>query len=799
MKFSITQLRKLVNLKGIETKDIANKLILHTAEVEEIISEKDFVKNIVAGKFLSFEKHPASEKLHIGQFDCGNLGKKQIIFGSVHALSEGTIYPIALEGAVLKSGMDIKNAEIRGIKSEGMVCDNSELGMKNDGLLSFEEKHIGKNLAEIYKGFQDELVDIDNKSLTHRPDLMGHWGIARELSAIFERPFSHKPKFKLPENQTKELKTVNIKIDTENCRRISAILIENIKVAPSPEEDQLQLEALGVRAINNIVDVTNLTLLELGQPIHAFDADKINGTLCLRQAKEGEKIRALDGIEYELNEGDIIVSDDKNVLSIAGIMGGEGFSVSDETTRVIYLAESLDATTIRKTSQRLSLRSESSMRIEKSLDPEMCPHTIRQAVEKTKQFLPEAKIASSLTDIFTQPFPLQRVSLDPEILRNRSGIEIADGDISKKLESLGFDVTKDGKDLDVKVPSWRATKDVESAEDLIEEVVRLYGFEEIKSAIPSLPVTPPTVNKLRKLDWQIRSDLATQGLLEVYHSTFVALDDPELLEENLESYIKVQNPSSEAYTYLRQTLISNFITDLESEIRNHGEVNFFELGKTHSVKKGEVSRLAIFSAKMNGKSEIQLYRVQSQIIQLFKNNGITKNRIDFTPNTTLFALSHPAQSATILIDGKPIGTIASLHPTKTPVKKTAIAFAEIETVALLSAIDQKELRYQNISPFPTVRRDLSIVVPPKTLSGDLIKTAHKASDLLTSCIFFDEFIDTEKLGELKNLSFHLEFRSWDKTLDESEIDTAFKNITKLLHEKFGAELRLEFDKKKQKC
>jgi phenylalanyl-tRNA synthetase beta chain len=480
-------------------------------------------------------------------------------------------------------------------------------------------------------------------------------------------------------------------------------------------------------------------------------------------------------------------------------MGGEGFSVSPETKNIIYVAESLDATTVRKTSQRLSLRSESSMRIEKSLDPEMCPHTIRRAILQTKQFLPEIKTTSALTDIFTRPFPEQRMDLDPEILRNRSGINISDSDIAQKLESLGFDVLKDGAILDVTVPSWRATKDVETAEDLIEEVVRLYGFEQIQSAIPSLPVTPPKVNKLRRLDWRIRETLSTQGLLEVYQSSFVGLSDPEWLEENPEDSVRVQNPSSEAYTYLRKTLISNFVANIESEIRTHGRADFFELGRTYEAKDKETPRLALFSATLNGKSETQFYHIQSHLLKLLEGLGVHNQSIEFTPNETLFALAHPAQSAAIIIAGEKIGIITSLHPQKHPVRNVAIAFVEIETQKLLTVLEKKTVKYKPLSPFPAVRRDLSIVVPPKTLAGDLIKTSHQASPLLTKCSFFDEFTDRAKLGELKNLSFHLEFRSWEKTLDESEIETAFENIVQLLQDKFGAELRLEFDKKKVKC
>jgi len=367
MKISLNWLREFVDLNDLDYQEIGDKMTIHTAELEEIIDIKNGFNNVVVGKVINKQIHPNSDKLSIATFDCGkNIGTKQIIFGDKHHVEIGDILPIALDGAILNSGQAIKKTELRGQTSEGMIVDNSELGMKNNELLHFSNEEIGKSLPEICPEFSDILFDIDNKSLTHRPDLMGHRGFALELSAIFDRKLTlPEPILAFPNNT----KNVEVDIQTKVCHRYCALEINNVDVQNSDLLTQLRLENLGIRSISNMVDITNWIILEFGQPMHVFDADKIEGKLIIRQAKKGESLVALDGETYKLDETITVIADEKKVLSIGGVMGGAASGVTKETKNIIFESAHFDPVSIRKTSQKLGLRSESSMRFEKSLDP----------------------------------------------------------------------------------------------------------------------------------------------------------------------------------------------------------------------------------------------------------------------------------------------------------------------------------------------------------------------------------------------------------------------------------------------
>ncbi len=793
MKLSWNWLQDFTNGTKMSPEKVGEKLTLHTAELEEIITVADSFNHVFAGKLLSYKAHPSAEKLHVGTFDLGKKGKKQIVFGSVHKLDEGIVYPVAIDGARLKTGVEIKNTEIRGEKSEGMVCDNIELGLKNVGLLTFSEKDVGKSLPEICPEFQDILFDIDNKSLTHRPDLMGHRGFAREITAIFEgKLILPEPVVSLPHDQ----KEFPVKIDTDRCRRFCALKISNVNVQPSDLSTQIRLENLGNKAISNVVDITNWIMLEFGQPMHAFDAAKVEGEIIVRQAKKGEKLLALDTFEYELTEEDIVIADEKKVLSIAGIMGGVESSVHEGTTDIIFESANFDPVSVRKTSQRLGLRSESSMRFEKSLDPMACRPAILSAAEKLLDICPRAKIETELTDEFPHPFDQTSIKLDPEMVRRHSGINIADEEIVQKLESIGFSVSKSGANLDVEVPSFRATKDVAIPEDLVEEVVRLHGFEDVEATLPDLPITPPKRHFLRDLEWDVRETLAARGFLETYNYSFV--NDQDAAFTGMGDYVQVANPLSEEQTQLRRTLISNLVRNVESDLRTHGSVDFFEFGHVFTEGKEalpeEVLHLALFQASLSQDENEMFFVLKQELIQLFEGLNVGA---DFQPAKKCEKYFHPSKSADILIDGKIVGVISVLHPGAVPVKNAAIVFAEIDVEKLIVAVRAQEKKYQKISPFPSVLRDLSIVLGDRVLMSDIERVAQKAAPVLQKMDLFDEFSDEKKLGKnLKNLAFHLEFRSHKKTLEESEIDKGFNAIVKALEKEFGAKLRLDFDQGK---
>ena len=790
MKFSLNWLQKFVDTGNLTPQQIGDSLTKHTCEVEEIIFTSKNFERVFAGKLLSVETHPKSDKLHVGQFDCGEKGKKQIIFGEVFILEIGKIYPVALDGATLASGININNSEIKGIKSEGMVCTCPELGMKQERLMNFTEKDLGKSLNKIVPEWNDALFDIDNKSLTHRPDLMGHHGMARELSAIFQKPL-HAFSLEVLDNK---LPSYPVDIQTSLCRRFCTAKIENVVVHPSEIRTQARLENLGIRAISNLVDITNIFLTGLGQPMHVFDADKVTGSIIVRLAKEGEKLIALDGEEYELDINDIVIADEQKVLSIAGIMGGLESSVTNETKNILFESANFDAAPIRRTSARLGLRSESSSRYEKSLDPEQCYNALISSIEQTLKICPQAKLTTTITDNYPQPTPEKLIDIEPSLVRKLSGIEITDEEITSSLESLGFQVwNEEGKtNLVVQVPTWRATKDVDIAEDLVEEIVRLRGFDSVPSKLPTLPVTPPRRNKLREIEWKLRDELASAGRNEIYLTSFVGPSDPEWTEKN--DHVSVQNGANEEYEMLRKTLASNAVRGMESELRSRGKLDLFEIGTVFSAIGDERRHLLIFSAEMGGNAVDKFYSMKTELNKIFRAFSI---QAEYQETKETVAWAHPAQSADIIIDGKVIGHIAVLHPSKNPVKGSIVVYAELDLRQLEPAITTKEIKHREISAYPTVRRDLSLVVKDEIKQADIISLAKKSSDNLVSIELFDVYIDENKIGKgHKNLAFHLAFQSPDHTLTDTEIETAMTSISTTLEKELGAKLRLAFDQKK---
>ncbi len=787
MKFSLNWLREFVDTKDLDPQEIGDSLTLHTCELEEVIHVGKNFDRIFAGKLIEVKDHKNSDKLHIGKFDCGKQGTKQIVFGNVFELTVGEIYPIALDGAKLASGIEIKNSEVREVKSEGMICTCPELGMKQESLLRFEEDDLGKSLPEIVPEFADILFDIDNKSLTHRPDLMGHRGMAREISAIWNKEFESE--IFSPEITTGEPFPVNI--ETDKCRRFCAVALENVTVASSDITTQARLENVDIRAISNLVDLTNLSLAGFGQPMHVFDADKIKGGITVRLAKKKEKLLALDGEEYELSEEDIVVADDEKVLSIAGIMGGLESSVTNDTKNIVFESANFDATSVRHTSTRLGLRSDSSMRYEKSLDPTQCLDTIQWAAAKTQQLCPQATLSSAVGDAFLLPPETTKIDLPADLVRMKSGLPLSDEDIIAKLNALGFAVEPTGATLKVIVPSWRATKDITIPEDLVEEVVRLYGFDAIPSVAPTLPVAPPRRNKLREMEWSIRDLLASEGRNEVYLTSFVGPNDAAWIEST--EYVAVQNGANEEYEKLRRTLLSNAVRGMESELRTRGKLDLFEIGTIFPAIGKEERNLLLFSAKMSGNGVQTFFEQKSELLRVFQALGVVAK---INPCETPTALMHPAQCADIYIDGKIIGSIAVLHPGKTPVRGATVVFTELDLRALVSPVFEKEIRHKESSSFPAVRRDLSLIVGKNIQQSDIISEMKKTTNFITSVELFDVFADKEKLGaDNRNLAFHITFQAHDKTLDESTIDSAMKDIATSLEKNLQATLRLAFDQK----
>lgn len=794
MKISWQWLQDFVTLET-SAQTVGEKLTLHTAELEEIISVADSFAGVYIGKLISHQKIEGSDKLHLGQFDLGKQGQKQIVFGSVHPLSDKEIVPVALAGASLASGIKINNSHIQGHLSEGMVCDNRELGLKNESLLRFKDENlVGLPLVQGVEGLEDILFDIDNKSLTHRPDLMGHRGFARELATIFG------VNLRLPEPvvSVPDSPPFKVEIHADGCRRFCALPIEGVNVEPNQPAKIFRLEQLGTKSISNLVDITNWIMLEFGQPMHVFDTDKIEGSIVVRLANPGEKLVALDGNQYELTAEDMVVADSVKPLSIAGIMGGLESSVTTSTTNVLFEAANWDPVRVRKTAQRLGIRTESSMRYEKSLAPEKCQRALLAAAEMALDYCPKAKILAGLTDLFPQPQARLKLTLDPHRVSQIAGIEISPEFMQDKLYRLGFKVENHKIPWQIEVPSFRSTKDIAIAEDLMEEVVRMYGFENIPSSLPTLPLQSPVENKLRALEWKTRDFWSAKGFLELMNYSFVKTDDQALTGET--KYTEIENPLSDEYQFLRRSLVSNTLRNLESELRTQGELAFYELGRTYhpsqDVLPTENLELLLLRASLNVKSENQqFFALKSELVLWLESLGF--HSIVTRPAQNLKPYYHPAKTAEVLLNGKEVGTIGVLHPQFLPHKPATITIAELDMSSIKNLLNTQTESYHKLSAFPSVHRDLSLVMPEKVLMSAVTEKAHAAANFLESMILFDEFRDPQKLGpDLKTLAFHLSFRSSTQTLTDDLIEADFNAIVTSLKLELNAQLRLHFDNAK---
>jgi len=576
MYLSLNWLKDFVDIpRSITAKELGVRLTMHTVEIESVEKQADKFANIVVGKILEIKKHPNADRLQLVKVDIKDR-KLDIVCGAPN-IKIGQMIPIALVGAILPNGMEIKETEVRGVKSCGMLCAEDELGLGEDhsGILILDKKaKIGQNLAQ-YLGLKDIIFEVDNKSITHRPDLWSHHGIAREISAFLSAKFKE---YKLNEKLFKGADDVKISVkveDFELCPRYMAITIDGVKIEDSPQWMQERLIAVGMRPINNIVDITNYVILELGQPLHAFDKNLVD-KIIVRREKNNEVMETLDGEKRKLDKEVLVIADSQKPIAIDGVMGGTNSEINNETSSLIIESANFNFISIRKTSQKLGLRTESSIRFEKALDPNLCGLAIARTVELVKKLCPKAKIVSDLVD--EKKFKLNQgpIKLDLEWLNERIGPSFApagaeamagkkatEGKAEKTikiLESLGFSVEQNGSELKVTVPTWRATRDISIPEDLVEEIARIYGYDNLTPTMPRVAMEAPEINQEKTLERRIKNILsADAGLTEIYNYSFVGKEQLEKLGIDFSDYVRLANPIASHQTMLRQNLAPNLI------------------------------------------------------------------------------------------------------------------------------------------------------------------------------------------------------------------------------------------------
>lgn len=809
MKLSLNWIKKFVDVPAkYSAEELGHLVTMKTAEVEEVISQAKAFDKIVAGEIKEIGPHPDADKLQVTKVFDGET-EHQVVCGASN-IYVGMKSPFAQIGALVKwhgegDLVEIKKAKVRGVESSGMICAGEEIGLEMgdpNGVVDLKDFdcEAGQPLAEVL-GKNDVILDIDNKSLTHRPDLWSHYGFAREFSAFLDQPLK---KYAVKDadvvGQEPKLK-VKIK-DQDICPRFAGCVMTGIKVGDSPQWLKNHLEAVGVRPVNNIVDVTNFVMLEYGQPMHAYDRKVVGEDyLEVRFAQEGEAMQTLDHKERKLNSEDIVIANSKEVLLLAGLMGGVNSEISDQTTEIILEAANWDPVLVRKMSTRLGMRTDSSARFEKSLDPQMCGVGVLKAIELIKEVCPGAQVEGGMTDVGDW----QQNKIEVLISRNEIvsviGVELEISDIEKVLKALEFEVQVEGEELKVKIPSFRATKDVDIKDDLIEEVARMYGYNNIPAILPELPIKLPEVNQERSLKHQAREILSYQlGFIETMNYSFYSKEVLENVGLSEEKHLQIENYLSEDQTHLRTTLVPNL---LKSAVKNidgkmiSGALKMYEIGHTYLDEGNyfpkEEKFIGGIVVKKKGKTDTTqdavFYEAKANLEFFLKQFGVQKYRLlaasenrDVDGKAAVYA--HPVRSADLLIQNKTCARVFELHPLvkkKFNLEDWEVAVFEVNFTKLV-ATGQVMAKYQPVSKFPAIDVDISVVVDRSHKVLDIqkiIKKAqqkHKLSFLISQVKLFDLY-EGENIGENKKaLAFKVRFQSNERTLTSEEMNDAQKKI-----------------------
>ena len=785
-------------------QDFAHLLTLKTAEVESFQSDKEKLRNVVTGKLISFEKIEGTKHHHKATIDIGNK-EISLVFGSVHKLEKGWILPIATTGAKLPGG-EIKEVELHGTLSQGMIATDQELGISNSstGLTIFpEDTPLGSPVADIL-GLDDLVIEIDNKSLTHRPDLWGHYGIAREVAAIYKTKL--KP---LTPNPTIPTGGEKVKVEIENydlCPRYCGVVIKDVKVQQSPTWIKQRLRAAGHQTYNNIVDITNFISSELGQPLHAFDKNLIEEGIVVRLAKKGEKMTTLDGKERKFTEEMLLITDHKKPVAIAGVMGGANSEIREDTTEIIIESATFNGSNIRRTSTDLGLRTDAVQRFEKQLDPQLSRLAIERAIELILEVSPGAKVAGPITDEHKFDEKLLTLKLSVKRAQSRIGVPIPKEEMKKILERLQFEVkipTKPTKTteeiLEVTVPSFRAQKDVTIEEDLVEEIARIYGYDEIPSELPQLPTRLPEENIERTTKHELRKFIAYGlGLNEIMTYSFYSKEELANTGLNEEGHILLDNPLSEDQTHMRMSLVPNFLKKIELNAKYNQEFQLFEVGRTYKdleyfpLEEKWIAGAFATTAKKKEATETKrepFYKAKQAAEKVLAHMQVPFYK---TVKGSELPYAHPNASATILSPrGETLGSYFMLHPQIAKnfgLENLHVGFFELN-LTLLTALDKKTIKFKELPKFPPITIDISVTLD-KTIEVTKAEYAIRNADkgLITDVELFDLY-EGENLGpDKKSLAFSVKLQSKDKTLTDAEMTATqakiFENLKRL-----GGEIR----------
>ena len=780
MKVSMNWISEYVDLSGLDLEDLIHRFTLSTAEVEDVYHLGTEINGVVVAEITKIEEHPNSKKLHLLELDLGDHTDR-CVCGAPN-VRVGMRVPFAPFGASVV-GMTIGEATIAGVTSRGMCCSAQELGIadSSSGLLELPaDAPLGKPVKELY-AFDDIVFEVDNKSLTNRPDLWGHYGIAREFSAIAKRPL--KPLDLQDLSAYDALDPVPLgSIDPELCYRYSAIRADRITKKVSPIDMQIRLYYCGMRAISLLADLTNYVMLELGQPTHAFDSRMV-GTIGVQRFPEPFEFKTLDDTERKIDPETLMITSDGSPVAVAGVMGGLNSEIVSDTDSVTLECATFSAVSVRKTSSRIGLRTDASMRYEKTLDPELCSLAAGRFLKLLLSIDPEAKVVSRYTDCYQYHYPAIELHFKKAFVDRYTGIDISDEQIEDTLVRLGFGVTRNGSEFDVKVPSWRATKDVTIPADVIEEITRIYGYDNFKIETTMSALRPILPQRVKADETAMKDALVKRfGLHEVH--TYLWCDAKKLndLKIPLPDNLKLLNGMNPDATVLRTAMMQTLLPVLKENRFYAPAFGVFEIGRTVKGLKADGTaneRRTLGVALLSHDKERTAFLAARDMIAsiLFDMRRVSASFVRIQPEN---AWEHPANTAAIVLGGKTIGTLSPVHPEVAAEidKKATLVTLELD-MDTLSEIPEEDLKYREASRFPGIDIDLSFVVDKDVTFADVTNPFLEDRDETLAGISLVDIYEAEG----KSMTIRLSFVSPVKTLQKAEVQAYIDRILKILAEK----------------
>lgn len=795
MKIPMSWLKDYVDI-NVSPKNFADAMTMSGSKVEAIEVLGEEISKVVVGKIISLEKHPDADKLQVSKVDIGSE-IIQVVTGAQN-ITLGDYIPVALVGASLPGDKKISKGKLRGVESCGMMCSIQELNLTKDdypdaaehGIFILEKGlELGKDIKEVL-GLNETVVEFEITS--NRPDCLSILGIAREAAVTLDREFI-KPEIKVKEESDDVNKNATVEIlDADLCPRYAARVVKNVKIAPSPKWMRDRLKAAGVRPINNIVDISNYVMLELGQPMHAFDLENLSGKkIIVRRAADGESIKTLDDQDRKLDSSMLVIADAEKAVAVAGVMGGANSEVTENTKVILFESANFNGTSVRFTAKKLGFRTEASGRFEKGLDTENIVTAIDRAVQLVEE-LGAGTVCKGVIDCYSKKAEPRKLKLKPDKINEFLGTDIRSQTMIEIFRNLEFQV--DEIDMMLTVPSFRG--DVELEADLAEEVARFYGYNNIEATLLFGKASTMGKKTLKQqIEDRVHNTMISCGLSEIYTYSFVSpkvFDKINLsIDDKLRKAIVISNPLGEDFSIMRTTTIPNMLEVLARNYnRRNDAAKLYEISTVYIPDELPVCKLPlekqVLTIGMYG--QVDFYDLKGVVEELLNGYGITEYEFEPEKENPTF---HPGRTAKVILDGRNIGIIGEIHPEVIENfeghEKTYVGVVEIEPMALKAT---KITKYKQLPKFPAITRDIAMLVRDEIMVKQIESVIkQKTGKILEEIKLFDVYKGKQVPDGMKSVAYSITFRAEDRTLTDEEVNKVMSKVVEGLKTGLDAQLR----------